>query len=73
MVYVLVMLAAISLFWRENLIGITALCTMAAGDGMADIVGRRLGKDNKWFFSEKKSMAGSLAFFCQHRYVRQAL
>lgn len=63
MVYVLVMLAAISLFWRENLIGITALCTMAAGDGMADIVGRRLGKDNKWFFSEKKSMAGSLAFF----------
>lgn len=63
MVYVLVMIAAISFFWRENVIGITALCTMAAGDGMADIVGRRLGKGNTWFFSEKKSMAGSLAFF----------
>lgn len=30
---------------------------------MADIVGRRFGKGNKWFFSESKSVAGSLAFF----------
>lgn len=63
LVYVIVVFAAISLFWRDNLIGVTALCTMAAGDGMADIVGRRLGAGNKWFFSEKKSMAGSLAFW----------
>ena len=61
--YVLVLLAAICLFWRENLIGVTALCTMAAGDGMADLVGRRFGNGNKWFFAESKSMAGSLAFW----------
>jgi dolichol kinase len=63
LVYVIVVFAAITLFWRENLIGVTALCTMAAGDGMADIVGRRFGAGNKWFFSENKSMAGSLAFW----------
>lgn len=61
-VYVLVMFSAISLFWRTSLIGITALSTMAAGDGMADLVGRRLGKGNKWFFSQDKSIAGTLAF-----------
>jgi dolichol kinase len=62
MVYVLILLAAIVLFWRDNMIGITALCIMAAGDGMADIVGRRYGKGNAWFFSPKKSVAGSMAF-----------
>jgi farnesol kinase len=29
---------------------------------MADIVGRRFGKSNKWPFSRNKSVAGSLAF-----------
>ena len=29
---------------------------------MADIVGRRYGKNNKWFFNKEKSIAGSLAF-----------
>ena len=29
---------------------------------MADIVGRRLGKNNKWPFSENKSIVGSAAF-----------
>jgi phytol kinase len=63
LVYVIVVFTAISLFWRENLVGVTALCTMAAGDGMADIIGRRFGAGNKWFFSETKSIAGSLAFW----------
>jgi len=30
---------------------------------MADLIGRRYGKTNKWFFNSNKSMAGSLAFF----------
>jgi dolichol kinase len=34
---------------------------MAAGDGMADIVGRRFGTI-KWPFSATKSIAGSLGF-----------
>jgi dolichol kinase len=29
---------------------------------MADIIGRRFGKNNKWFFSEKKSVAGTIGF-----------
>ena len=36
---------------------------MAAGDGFADIIGRRFGTNNKWFFNESKSIAGSVAFF----------
>lgn len=61
-VYVIVLFFSILLFWRDNMIGISALSTMAAGDGMADMIGRRLGKGNKWFFSKSKSMAGTAAF-----------
>lgn len=61
-IYVIVLLFSVLLFWRDNMIGISALSTMAAGDGMADIVGRRLGKRNKWFFAESKSVAGTVAF-----------
>jgi len=60
--YCLILLSATLLFWRDNMIGVMALMTMAAGDGMADIVGRRWGKA-KWPFSEQKSYAGSFAFF----------
>ena len=42
--------------------GIVAASTMAAGDGMADLVGRQWGKNNKWWFSDSKSMAGTVAF-----------
>ena len=53
-----------SLFFRDNLTGVIALSTMAAGDGLADIFGRRFGKNNKWSFSDgSKSIAGSAAFF----------
>lgn len=50
------------LFWRSSPIGVVAISTMAAGDGMADLVGRRFGRTNKWWFSEDKSIAGSVAF-----------
>jgi farnesol kinase len=36
----------------------SVLCTTQ----LADIVGRRFGKSNKWPFSRNKSVAGSLAF-----------
>lgn len=61
-IYVIILFASISLFFCDNLTGVIALCTMAAGDGMADILGRRFGKNNKWFFSESKSIAGTLGF-----------
>ena len=34
---------------------------MCGGDGLADIVGRRLGKKNKLFYNKSKSLAGSSA------------
>jgi len=49
--------------WNGDLTGMIAMSTLAAGDGLADIFGRRFGENNKWFFSPKKSFAGSLAFF----------
>jgi dolichol kinase len=60
--YVSTITAAILLFWRSSLSGIIAVSTMAAGDGMADLVGRRLGRKNKWPFAKDKSVAGSAAF-----------
>lgn len=61
-IYVVILFSAIILCFRDNLSGVVALSTMAAGDGMADIVGRRFGRNNKWFFNENKSVAGSLGF-----------
>ncbi|CAJ1930490.1 unnamed protein product [Cylindrotheca closterium] len=50
------------LFWRNSPIGAVAISTMAAGDGMADLVGRKFGRNNKWWFSKEKSIAGTVAF-----------
>ncbi len=61
-IYVIILFTSIMLFFCDNLTGVVALSTMAAGDGLADILGRRLGKNNKWPFSESKSVAGSAAF-----------
>ncbi|KAJ1637332.1 hypothetical protein T492DRAFT_952769 [Pavlovales sp. CCMP2436] len=61
-IYVLVLLAATLLCWRDSPVGVVALCQMAVGDGLADIAGRRFGKNNKWPFAPSKSVAGSLAF-----------
>mmetsp|Transcript_3211 Transcript_3211/g.7516 ORF Transcript_3211/g.7516 Transcript_3211/m.7516 type:complete len:367 (+) Transcript_3211:26-1126(+) len=50
------------LFWRTSPIGAVAMSTMAAGDGMADLIGRKFGRNNKWWFSEDKSIVGTVAF-----------
>lgn len=62
-VYILILQAAIWLFWRSSAVGVIAVTTMAAGDGFADLVGRRWGRNNKWWFSPQKSMVGTLAFW----------
>jgi dolichol kinase len=61
--YVVVLLASVLTFWRDDLTGIVAVSTMAAGDGLADLIGRRFGNGNKWPFNRDKSVAGSVAFF----------
>jgi phytol kinase len=49
-------------YWRENAIGITALMLLCGGDGLADIVGKRLGK-LRLPWSKEKTLAGSIAMF----------
>ena len=50
------------IYWKDSPIGITALMMMCGGDGVADIVGRRI-KSPKLFWSREKSVAGSLSVF----------
>lgn len=61
-VYVLVLFSSIIAFWTDDLTGVVAVSTMAAGDGVADLIGRRFGANNKWFFNQSKSIAGTTAF-----------
>jgi len=61
-IYCLVLVAATLLGWRASVPAVVAVSQMAVGDGMADIVGRRFGRTNKWPFSPDKSVAGSAAF-----------
>src|SRR5512146_1195274 len=49
-------------FWKSSPLGIVALMMMCGGDGLADIVGQKLGAA-RLPGSEKKSWAGSLAVF----------
>lgn len=50
------------IYWKDSPIGITALMMMCGGDGVADIIGRRV-KSPKLFWSREKSVAGSLSVF----------
>ncbi|HEU0296362.1 MAG TPA: phosphatidate cytidylyltransferase [Anaerolineales bacterium] len=49
-------------YWKDSPIGITALMMMCGGDGIADIVGRRV-RSPKLPWSPEKSIAGSLSVF----------
>jgi phytol kinase len=48
------------LYWKDSPIGLTALMMMCGGDGIADIVGRRV-RSPKLAWSLEKSVAGSLS------------
>ena len=50
------------IYWKDSLIGIPALMMMCGGDGIADIVGRRVNSARlPW--SPEKSIAGTLSVF----------
>ena len=59
-VYTWVLLVAALLAFRTPY-AVIAVAQMAVGDGLADIIGRRFGRQ-KWFCNPEKSYAGSLAF-----------
>lgn len=60
--YVVVLVSATLVFWRTNPAGLIAISMMCGGDGLADIVGRRLGS-SKLPWNSAKSWAGSAAMF----------
>lgn len=60
--YAIAILVATLFFWRDSPIGICAIATLCAGDGFADIVGRKYGK-LKLPYNSDKSYIGSVAFF----------
>jgi len=60
--YGIVFIAMTLLYWKDSLIGIPALMIMCGGDGIADIVGRRVNSP-KLPWSPEKSVAGSLSVF----------
>ena len=50
------------IYWKDSPIGITALMMMCGGDGVADIIGRRV-KSPKLAWSREKSFAGLVSVF----------
>jgi phytol kinase len=61
LLYGIIFVVCTLVFWRTSPVGIVALMLLCGGDGLADIVGRRLGR-RKLPFNPRKSWAGSLAF-----------
>ncbi|KAF8012265.1 hypothetical protein BT93_I0410 [Corymbia citriodora subsp. variegata] len=61
--YVLTITFACAYYWRTSPIAIAAICNLCAGDGFADIIGRRLGQ-HKIPYNHNKSVAGSIAMGC---------
>ncbi|GAB2215130.1 hypothetical protein Drorol1_Dr00019507 [Drosera rotundifolia] len=51
---------ACMVFWRTSPIGMAAISNLCAGDGFADIIGRRFGHQ-KLPFNRSKSIVGSIA------------
>ncbi|KAL7586608.1 probable phytol kinase 2, chloroplastic [Lactuca sativa] len=49
-----------AVYWRTSPIAIAAMCNLCAGDGFADIIGRRFGK-KKLPYNTDKSYAGTIA------------
>ena len=62
LIYGIVFIVMTILFWRESPYGIIALLVLCGGDGMADLVGSRFGK-NIIPWSKVKSWQGSIGMF----------
>ena len=60
--YGIVFILMTVIYWKDSPIGIPALMMMCGGDGIADIVGRRVSSP-KLPWSREKSVAGSLSVF----------
>lgn len=61
LIYTVILLIGTLVWFRGSPVGVIGITQMAAGDGFADIVGRRYGK-KKWAFAPDKSVAGTAGF-----------
>ncbi|KAL4444228.1 hypothetical protein ABPG75_011965 [Micractinium tetrahymenae] len=61
--YVLILIAITAIYWRCSPVGLVIASLMCGGDGLADVVGRRLGSGNPLPWNPEKSWAGSAAMF----------
>ncbi len=60
--YGIMFVALTLIYWKDSLIGIPALMMMCGGDGIADIVGRKI-KSSRLPWSPEKTLAGFLSVF----------
>ncbi|KAI5674963.1 hypothetical protein M9H77_05913 [Catharanthus roseus] len=58
--YATTITVACAVYWRSSPVSIAMICNLCAGDGMADIVGRRLGHQ-KLPYNSNKSIIGSIS------------
>jgi phytol kinase len=62
LLYGIVFVALTVLFWKDSPVGIIALMVLCGGDGLADVVGKRVAtRPLPW--SLRKTWAGSIAMF----------
>lgn len=61
--YTIVLFLVTAFLWRESFISILIVSVMCGGDGLADIIGRRLGSSSPLPWNSSKSWPGSLAMF----------
>ena len=72
LVYTIMLFIGTFIWFRDSPAGVVGISQMAAGDGLADIVGRRFGKV-KWSFAPTKSIAGTVGFIIAAIIVTTAL
>jgi phytol kinase len=61
--YGIVFVVITLVYWKTSPIGKIALMILCGGDGYADILGNKFGREHKIPWSKEKSFIGSLAFF----------
>ena len=62
LLYGVVFVVLTLVYWKDSPIGIVALMLLCGGDGLADIIGKRV-KSRSLPWSERKSLAGMMAMF----------
>jgi len=62
LLYGVVFVVITLIFWKDSMVGIIALMVLCGGDGLADIIGKKFGK-NALPWSSKKTWIGSLGMF----------